>query len=545
MDIHYEQIQQDLRYVQNLGCHEQVMTRLNLICHHAFELKQKLTEVERLLQKSRVSNARLKEVLFGKTAPKESDKQTKTGKTSTSTNPTQNTNANQDAAASTVDAANESNGHNPANKPDKAKPKGHGRVSASAYTGAVHHRFEVNHHQAGDICPDCQTHRLSKHTSLNNIVFHGAQLFQATHYEQCRLSCICGFVVTADAPVEVKQKYPTQCVAFLMYLHYYMGLPYNRIAKAQHMQGVPFPVSTQSEQVEKNMGGLWAIYPLLLKHAANGCCMFQDDTHHPIVEHMCGQQARKGMYISAFLTQGKQPVALFLPGQKHAGEHFDDLMAHRCDAMANLIRMSDALAANHDHQAKPVEVNCNAHAFRRFRSLKDEPFAREIMHYYGQVYRHEAHCKKNQLCDEARLAYHKTHSTDVMANMRNALESQLHHIEANSVLAGEIRYLLNHWHKLILFLIIPGVPLDNNPVERLLKAIIRYRKGSYFFRTQYSAQYACCIMSIIATCELNDVNAIDYLTALIEHEAQVWQNPSGWLPWCYSSSQDSCASQAA
>jgi hypothetical protein len=40
-------------------------------------------------------------------------------------------------------------------------------------------------------------------------------------------------------------------------------------------------------------------------------------------------------------------------------------------------------------------------------------------------------------------------------------------------------------------------------------------------------------MSLIHTCELNDVNAFDYLTALLRHPEELKQNPSEWMPWNY------------
>jgi hypothetical protein len=40
-------------------------------------------------------------------------------------------------------------------------------------------------------------------------------------------------------------------------------------------------------------------------------------------------------------------------------------------------------------------------------------------------------------------------------------------------------------------------------------------------------------MSLIHTCELNDVNAFDYLTELLRHVAELKQNPSAWMPWNY------------
>jgi hypothetical protein len=41
------------------------------------------------------------------------------------------------------------------------------------------------------------------------------------------------------------------------------------------------------------------------------------------------------------------------------------------------------------------------------------------------------------------------------------------------------------------------------------------------------------LMSLIHTCELNDVNAFDYLTELLRHPEELKQNPSEWMPWNY------------
>ena len=40
-------------------------------------------------------------------------------------------------------------------------------------------------------------------------------------------------------------------------------------------------------------------------------------------------------------------------------------------------------------------------------------------------------------------------------------------------------------------------------------------------------------MSLIHTCELNGVNAFDYLTELQRHAGEVKQNPAEWMPWNY------------
>ena len=40
-------------------------------------------------------------------------------------------------------------------------------------------------------------------------------------------------------------------------------------------------------------------------------------------------------------------------------------------------------------------------------------------------------------------------------------------------------------------------------------------------------------MSLIHTCELNDVNPFEYLTELLRHAAELKQKPSAWMPWNY------------
>jgi len=40
-------------------------------------------------------------------------------------------------------------------------------------------------------------------------------------------------------------------------------------------------------------------------------------------------------------------------------------------------------------------------------------------------------------------------------------------------------------------------------------------------------------MSLIHTCELNDVNPFDYLTELQKHATELAKNPAAWMPWNY------------
>jgi len=93
-----------------------------------------------------------------------------------------------------------------------------------------------------------------------------------------------------------------------------------------------------------------------------------------------------------------------------------------------------------------------------------------------------------------------------------------------------------HWITLTQFLEIEGAPLDNNWVERTLKLFIRQRNNSLFYKTEYSAYMASVLTSLIVTCIYAGINVLDYLEALQEHRAEVFGDPSAWLPWTYQAS---------
>jgi len=121
----------------------------------------------------------------------------------------------------------------------------------------------------------------------------------------------------------------------------------------------------------------------------------------------------------------------------------------------------------------------------------------------------------------------------------NALHQRLHtqlqenKVEPNSGLGKAIGYMLRHWQALTLFLREPGAPLDNNLCERALKKAILHRKNSLFYKTLNGADVGDLYMSLIHTCELNDVNPFDYLTELQRHTEELATKPADGTPWNY------------
>jgi hypothetical protein len=104
-------------------------------------------------------------------------------------------------------------------------------------------------------------------------------------------------------------------------------------------------------------------------------------------------------------------------------------------------------------------------------------------------------------------------------------------VEPNSGLGKAIRYMLNHWEPLTLFLRKEGAPLDNNICEQALKKGILHRKNALFYKTEHGAYIGDMFMSLIYTCRLMDINPFDYLIALQRHSSEVFKQPQAWMPW--------------
>ena len=158
-----------------------------------------------------------------------------------------------------------------------------------------------------------------------------------------------------------------------------------------------------------------------------------------------------------------------------------------------------------------------------------------MLEVFRDVYHNDAVARRQGMSPEERLAFHQAESAPRMEDLRRWMAEQLDEkkVEPNSGLGEAIRYTQKRWDRLTRFLEVPGVPLDNNAAERILKKAILSRKNSYFYKTARGAHVGDMFMSLIHTAELVGANPFDYLTELQKHAKEVKSNPSQWMPWNY------------
>ena len=564
MELSYFEAMADLDLYRSLGANEPALARTEGLINHCFVMMSKFSELEERCESLQAQVLSYQEMIFGRanrakkkenatptgdaTPPAQSDVLAENGKQNTG-NTSDKANGAADSTASPTDSGNE----NPADTASNPTNR-HGRFSAEQYTGALVVECCHEHHHASDLCPKCLRGRLYPINPMQKVVIDGQSPFSAIRYLLEAFRCaLCGAVFKAQAPegVDVTQKYTLEAKAVLAYLHYGMGLTYYAIARMQLSQGVPLAQSTQSELVASAAGPVYAVVNHLRGIAREAELIVQDDTTVRIIELMRENKTdapdRKGMYTTGFVVKTDKPFVLYVSGRQHAGENFDELMVDRQSQTAP-IRVADALSANSDHKAPADKGKCNAHAFRKCRTILPMfPEMETLLTLFGKVYDNDAHCRQHEYSPEERLCYHQANSQPLMDELfawtRTQLETR--QVEPNSAVGAVLKYILNHEAGLTLFLRKAGVPIDTNEVERQLKEMIRYRKRSLVFVTQHSADYGSNYMSLIATSHLHQIDFVHYLTQLQKYEPLVWQHPGRWLPWNYHEQIPIACDQAA
>ena len=397
-----------------------------------------------------------------------------------------------DGTASATDAENV----------QKSPPKGHGRNGADAYTGAE--KVVVRHEslQPGDPCPKCEegtVYETGRPGVLVRLV--GQSPIQAKIYELQKLRCnLCSEVFTAQSPEGIgTEKYDATSGSMIALLKYGIGMPFNRMEGLQDNLGIPLPASTQWDIVEAKAERIEPAFEELIRQAADGEVVHNDDTTVKILE-MMGERAkaeafaedsskedaeesskkkpeRRGLFTSGIVsTRDGRKIALFFSGRQHAGENLKDVLLHRAETLAAPIQMCDALSRNLPADLETIVAHCLAHGRRQFVDVAEQfpEECRYVLESLAVIYRNDAIARERNLSPSARRHFHQAESGPTMEKLHIWLGRQLEDrlVEPNSSLGGAISYLLKHWERLTLFLRVAGAPLDNNICERALKKAI-------------------------------------------------------------------------
>jgi len=133
----------------------------------------------------------------------------------------------------------------------------------------------------------------------------GQSPLAATVYSLERLRCgACGQVYTAQEPEGVgPEKYDETAAAMIAQLKYGSGTPFYRLEQLQGQLGIPLPAATQWEVVEEAAELLKPARDELIRQAAQGEVVHNDDTSMRVL-HLTREPSdeRTGVFTSGIVS---------------------------------------------------------------------------------------------------------------------------------------------------------------------------------------------------------------------------------------------------
>ena len=443
----------------------------------------------------------------------------------------------------------------------------HGRRGWNDFPDAPIHSHVHDELKPGCQCPRCVRGRLYWYEPARIAVIVGRPPLQAERHEAERLQCnLCKAIFTAslgrereEDGVDGRRLYAFSAATTVVLQKYFGGMPWHRQEGLQGAQGVDVPDASMSDLCERVANDAAPIARVLRGKARDAKLLLGDDTGALILaeraverpERRTGKLVeRTGGHVTCLVAvaEDEYRITLYRVGIQHTGEMLDQVLEGRSPTLPPPLVMGDCHSANTVTVCQVIYGACNAHAVRRFKALKEKYPEQAVyaLARYKKIFDCETHCKEGGLNPQERLEYHRKHSKPLLDELcaygDELLESK--DFEPSSDVAEAYGYITNNRVRLSAFLRHPGMPLENNVVERKLRLPVRLRDNVPFFKNNVGAAWAETIWTVGDTALDHGVNLFDYFYSLVvvedllfnavqRYAGDVRLNPHLWVPWVY------------
>lgn len=356
-----------------------------------------------------------------------------------------------------------------------------------------------------------------------------------------------GIIVQHPAPERlIKGGLPTEAlVAHVIDAKYHWHQPLYRQAQMMATQGVQIDRSTLAFWVGYAAQELRPVYQLLRARLLQSGKLCVDETTAPVLDPGRGK-TKTGFFWAIARDDrpwnGPEPpgvVYSYAPGRGavHGLRLLDGFegVVH-CDGYGAYKTMVDPKRA--DNLAGDVKLAfCWTHLRRQFVKIvrnaapAPAPIATEALRRITELYVIESGLR-GRGADERRDGRQKL-ARPLIESLKTWCENQLSSLSGKSDTAGAIRYALNHWDGLVLYLEDGRIEMDTNAVERAMRPIKLTAKNALFAGCDDGADHWAMLASLIETCKLNGADAQSWLTDVLTKLVDNWpmSRLDELLPW--------------
>ncbi len=365
-------------------------------------------------------------------------------------------------------------------------------------------------------CPECGSTNLKPlGTGKESVVYEYVPAhFIAHKHVRETLSCPCGgHVVTAEGPPKwvEKSQYAPSFVASVITSKCADSTPLYRLEKELARIGVPVARSTLGDLFHRAAQHLGPLVSRMEQLVREALIVRADETSKRVLAE---KKCHTG-FIWTFRTRLPKPLIVYRFAASRSGETPREVLGGTRGYL-----VVDAYSGYNDVVGVDgrTRVGCHAHVRRYFFEAKDAaPEASfKALDFILGLYRVEHDARSRGILGTTEhLELRKTRSAAIRTAMHAWLESERPKHAPKSPMGVAIRYAFNQWDALGAFLENPNVPLDNNESESALRRVALGRKNFLFVGNETAGENLAGLYSLVASCEANDINPVEYLTDVL------------------------------
>jgi transposase len=183
-------------------------------------------------------------------------------------------------------------------------------------------------------------------------------------------------------------------------------------------------------------------------------------------------------------------------------------------------------------------LHCMAHARRKFlEAQNNDPKRSEYaLSTIQLLYDIERRCKQQQLSQEKIRQVRENEAVPIWTHLSEWMEKAYTEVLPKSAMGQALAYSITRWKELMFYTTDGKLHIDNNPVERSIRAVAVGRKNHLFCGSREAAQRSAKLYSLMGTCKLHGINPFVYMKDVLNRIALHPVNkvgellPHNWKP---------------
>jgi transposase len=377
-------------------------------------------------------------------------------------------------------------------------------------------------------CPSCGTARTTVKFETTEVIdlIPAEVIVRLDEREVC--ACPKCDAEMARAPqgdkVVVGGAYGSQLVASLVVGKYADGLPLHRQHEVLKRLGFDMPSSSMADQITWSTDLLAPIWRGLIAVAQSALLLHVDATSMPVRDKETKGAVHLGAlwgYVGGDADGPYCAVYLFTSTGKKVGQRECEVGPEEflLDREGFVVADAGSVFDLSFKREELCEIGCNMHARRYFVKAFEagDKRAAVAIAAFRALYDVED-AGKGDVVERQRLRAER--SRPVYDKLLEWARLHRRVEPPESLLAKALGYLLNHEVALTRFLDDGRLPIDNGVVERLHRDVAILRNNCLFAGSYAGGQRAAIALSIIGTCEMLDINPMEYLASVLPELAR-------------------------